>query len=241
MKTIVAPKKTGGPESLARAAVAESYRRLREKGLLGKHNDDAPIELSVRVPGFEKFALLRKGEGRLSRKIKPDDVQIVDFADANESFHAALYQLRPDVGAVVRYHPEWGGALGALPEAMPGIFDEQVRQMGRRVEHLAFANRRFDARAQKQLASGANVFLLHVSERAGEVLALGMTRERAVFNCELLEKCAKAYVLARATGLRVRRVPWFVRFIANRRLLKDEQRSAESYARGEIPTGFTAY
>ncbi|MEQ9363682.1 MAG: class II aldolase/adducin family protein, partial [Leptospirales bacterium] len=160
------------------------------------------------------------------------------------ALHAAIYAKRGDVGAIILNRPLWGGALALLDQPMPGIFDEQARQMGPSVERLfarsegaagAFSTALI-SKSARLLQKGANVFLYE-----GHALCLGMTRERAIFNSELLEKCAKAYVLAVATGQRIRRIPWFVRFIANRRLLKDEHRSAESYARGEIPAGFTAY
>jgi len=48
-------------------------------------------------------------------------------------------------------------------------------------------------------------------------------------------------VLATLTGQRVGALPWLVRFVANRRLLKDEARAAQAYARGEVPTGLHAY
>jgi xylulokinase len=34
---------------------------------------------------------------------------------------------------------------------------------------------------------------------------------------------------------------WFVRFVAGRRLQRDERRAAEAFARGESPCGITAY
>ncbi|MCR9143702.1 MAG: class II aldolase/adducin family protein [bacterium] len=244
-----------------RLRLLESYERLKDKGLIG----DDRLGISVRVPGQPAFAFLGHNgspDSKARKKAKPrtSQVAIFDFqaqsvphTDGQERFdltafqdwvalHAEIYSNRLDVGAIVINRPEWGGALAMLDEPMPGIFDEQARQMGSRVERLSRAqhNER-EARVisdadRQRLRKGANVFLYE-----DHALCLGMTRERAIFNSELLEKCAKAYVLALATGQRIRRIPWFVRFIANRRLLKDEQRSAESYARGEVPTGFTAY
>lgn len=244
-----------------RTRVLESYDRLRDKGLLG----DDHLSISVRIPGRAAFAVFGADLGTGGRKPaapRTTQVAILDFAgdrlphtDGEElpnfkksqelfAIHGSIYENRPDVGAIVMNRPQWGGALALLEEPMPGIFDEQARQMGRGVERLFEATAQnnkekaagLTTESQKRLQSGANVFLIN-----GHALCLGMTRERAIFTSELLEKCAKAYVLALATGQKIHRIPWFVRFIANRRLLKDERRSAESYARGEIPTGFTAY
>ena len=68
-----------------------------------------------------------------------------------------------------------------------------------------------------------------------------MVPERTVFNAELLEKCAKAYVLATCAGLPVGRIPWLVRWIANGRLMKDERQAAAQYAMGLAPVLSTSY
>ena len=63
-------------------------------------------------------------------------------------------------------------------------------------------------------------------------MVLGMTPSRLAMNAELFEKCATAYVLAVASGGPVRPLPWIVRHVANRHLMKDEQR-----ARGRVRAG----
>jgi hypothetical protein len=68
-----------------------------------------------------------------------------------------------------------------------------------------------------------------------------MTCERVLFNTELYEKCSLAYLLAKASGGRIGHIPFWVRMIANRRLLKDERRAAASYRIGRIPEGISAY
>ena len=239
------------------ARVLESFNRLRDKNLLGEDH----LSMSVRIPGRDAFAFLdldrpeslaTQTPGGVLPRAK--QVVILDFAGQplpteepeagiarleRRRLHGGIYAARPDVGAIVLNRPLWGGALAQIQHPMPGIFDEQARQMGPRVERLPaniVTGSGLAPEILKILRGGANVFIYE--EHA---LCLGMTRERAIFNSELLEKCAKAYVLALATGQPIRRIPWFVRFIAHRRLLKDERRSAAAYARGEIPTGFTAY
>lgn len=73
------------------------------------------------------------------------------------------------------------------------------------------------------------------------LLSLGMTRDRVLFNAELYEKCAQAYLLAKTCSPRISRIPRWVRFIATRRLLKDERMASASYRDGRIPEGNTAY
>jgi hypothetical protein len=123
----------------------------------------------------------------------------------------------------------WASALHEFGRDMPGVFDEQIRHLGRSVAVL-------DNITTARLGSGANAFIL-----PGQVLCLGMVPERTVFNAELLEKCAKAYVLASCAGLPVGRIPWLVRWIANGRLMKDERRAAADYAMGRTPVLSTSY
>lgn len=227
------------------ADLADTLARLQRKGLI----TGAGESLSLRIPGRDHFLFTALAERTQTRRGPAGAAQLYDFAgraagdaphsdaDAPEfaGIHAAIYAARPDVGAVLWNRQAWGAALHAANAPMPTIFDEQARQMGPTVERLptdAFASKT----GANALSSGANAFLF----RDG-VLLLGMTRERVVFNAELLEKCARAYLLALATGEPVGRIPLYVRVVAHRRLLKDERRSAAAYARGEIPTGFTAY
>jgi len=157
--------------------------------------------------------LFRRGDS-LSTRDHPDER------------HRAFYQDRPDVGAVLIFSPPWAGALGLAPREMPGLFDEQVRHLGRKVARFSPA----------ALKSGDNAFLL-----GNSVLCLGMTLDRLVFNAELLEKCAKAFLLAHSTGSKLTLVPWWVRIIAGRRLLRDEKFSAHCYAEGRAPVFTSAY
>jgi len=88
----------------------------------------------------------------------------------------------------------------------------------------------------KTLEKGGNAALL-----GEQLVCLGMTRDRALFNTELYEKCARAYVIAKASDKRINHIPFWVRMIANRRLLKDEAVACLSYSEGRIPEGIHAY
>ncbi|KLC63799.1 hypothetical protein GEV893_18425, partial [Xanthomonas perforans] len=72
-------------------------------------------------------------------------------------------------------------------------------------------------------------------------LCLGTSARRLALNIALFEKCAKAYVLAAATGGPTRQLPWWVRRIANGRLRKDQVRASAAFANGALPTESTAY
>lgn len=205
----------------ARAA----WQRLHDKGLASFGGS-----LSLRVPGAATFTLIE------DRATDAASDHSFDSAGGLAGVHAAIYRARPDVGAVFISRQTWARHLVDLQLTMPAVFDEQVRHLGKRVEHLGLPLVGLPARAAQALATRANAYVLDDA-----VLCLGLTRDRLVFNAELLEKCAKAFVLATLTGLPVRKLPRLVQFIANRRLLKDERSAARSYARGEVPTGLNAY
>ncbi len=137
-----------------------------------------------------------------------------------------IFAARPDVGAVLIGGPDWARGLSLLDHAMPGVFDEQIRHLGKQVARLPVAVD--EGSLKKLLGTGANGFL-----HDGRLWCFGMTLERLAQNAEILEKCAKAYMLAAMTGERVRRIPWLVRHIANGRLLADEKLAAAAHSRGE--------
>lgn len=212
------------------ARLNDAARRLCAKGLL--QPDDT---LSMRLAGCDNI-LLQTGSGQAQQ------VDIIPLADrpatgTHEPLvgqHLAVYGARADVGCVLLNRQPWAAALHALGSDMPGVFDEQIRHLGSSISLLEGpvelpAN-------QARLRSGANAWIA-----PGHVLCFGTLPERTVFNAELLEKCAKAYVLATSAGLPVGRIPWLVRWIANGRLLKDERRAAEQYALGQTPVLSTAY
>lgn len=207
-----------------------AWQRLHDKGLAA--TAQAPVgSLSLRVPGSDSFVLLES-----DRSHAPSLQPLRAAAGSVAAVHAAVYQCRPDVGGVFISQQPWARDLIHLRQTMPAVFDEQVRHLGREVAYAAQPLITLPARASRVLSAGGNAYVF-----GDFVMCLGLTRERLIFNAELLEKCAKAYVLATLTGQRVGALPWLVRFVANRRLLKDEARAAQAYARGEVPTGLNAY
>lgn len=207
----------------------EAADRLMARGLLQPGSS-----LSQRLTGLEagQIALL---------KVDADRSCTVRLAKLDSSapgnllrWHLAVYQQRNDVGAILLNHQPWAGALKELDCGMPGIFDEQIRHLGRSVKLLK--NQAVTDAQCAWLRGGENAFVLNQN-----VLCLGMTLDRTVFNAELLEKCAKAFVLATCTGGPVGKIPWLIRYIANGRLMKDEKYSASQYALGQVPAFKSAY
>ncbi|HBS06574.1 MAG TPA: hypothetical protein DEA96_16515, partial [Leptospiraceae bacterium] len=229
-------KKSSGDTAFAKgkgmanvSPLKEIVRRLDGKGAFG----DAHGTVSIRIPGGNDFLFLDTSSAMTGKRSR--DYEAMDRSSAPDKdlydLHAKIYETRGDVGAIMTGCPKWGMSLGQIPGPMPAVFDEQARQLGKSIKHFSDELHEKNPRELfKELSSGSNVVLLSDS-----VLVCGVTPEKLVFNSELLEKCARAYLYAYLTGQKIRKIPFYVRIIANSRMLKDQKRSAESYARGEVP------
>ena len=196
----------------------ETRDRLRAKRLL-----NAEGSLSLRWPSGEAIWRGRGGDAA--------PVRLALSAEREAPIDAAVYVARPDVGAIAAGGGDYGRALADFGGRLPILFDEQARHLGAllrpcdRPEELAAA-----------LRSGANVAMV-----AGAPVCLGVTPQRLALNAELFEKCAKAYGLALAAGGPTPELPGWVRWIANRRLRKDERRAAARFAEGLAPEESHSY
>ncbi len=204
--------------------------RLAERGLLQPGDS-----LSQRVAGADNILLLNVEMNHTYsvELVRSHEASATQF-DPLSRQHLTVYQCRKDAGAILLNRQPWAAALRELGRGMPGVFDEQIRHLGTSVACLdqkivTPVNSAF-------LRNGENAFVL-----GSQVLCLGMTLDRAVFNAELLEKCAKAFVLASSTGKPPGKIPWLIRWVANGRLMKDERYAARQYAVGQVPVFKSAY
>jgi ribulose-5-phosphate 4-epimerase/fuculose-1-phosphate aldolase len=210
----------------------EGCNRLASKGFLHAPADS----FSLRVPGKTAMALV--SEIKDWRNLSVVDVRVVPFSvkDDSSRLHSYIYEQRGDVGAVAVSSPRGARLLAIRRDRLPPIFDEQVRHIGTSAGSLADEEAIRQGKLWQSFDKGGNAALL-----GEQLVCLGMTRDRALFNTELYEKCARAYVIAKACDRRISHVPFWVRLIANRRLLKDEAVARTSYSEGRIPEAINAY
>ncbi|WP_337270006.1 hypothetical protein [Oryzifoliimicrobium ureilyticus] len=191
--------------------------RLSGKGLL-KPGD----MLSQRIPERHAFVRVEIEAGRdIPRKF-----EWLDLTGRSSDLHHQIYKSRPDVGAIAAGQLTWCSWLSRIDLTMPSIFDEQVRHLGVEAKRVGMSSTH--PGPIMGLSNGANAYCLD-----DLVLCFGMGMERLLLNIEILEKCAECYVLAESTGNPVKQIPWLIRFIANRRLMKDERQAAALHLRGE--------
>jgi ribulose-5-phosphate 4-epimerase/fuculose-1-phosphate aldolase len=209
----------------------EGCRRLTGKGFLNCPADS----FSLRIPGRMEMILI--AGSRDWREIKITDFRTVPFSAKDDVglLHGRAYQKRGDVGGIAISSPKWVRTLARSGGGLPAIFDEQVRHIGSS-RSLTGGQRTHNGAIGEAFERGANAALL-----GEQLICLGMTRDRVLFNTELYEKCAQAYVIAKACDSQINGIPFWVRMIANRRLLKDESIASASYCNGRIPEGLNAY
>ena len=211
----------------AKNLIVETARELTKKGYLMATGGN----LSVRIAGQSALAITPSNYDYM--KMLPEDICVLDFELnvlegqlkplVESGMHAAIYQARPDVNAVVHTHQVYASTLTLIRMPIPALFDEQTRFLGRSVNIIPYA------------PSGtgllANTIARHVRDNNNAymmqnhgALVFGHDMERAVHNVEILEKCSLAYLLALCTERKVSKIPLAVREIAFSKLRKDQKK-----------------
>ncbi|WPN95944.1 hypothetical protein [Pseudomonas sp. MUP55] len=194
----------------------QQWLELRQRlvGLVG-----AGSSISLRIPGRECMWWGRLDDAAPTRVDWPVHVM------GDSQTHHAIYRARADVGAVLVGGGDFAWSLVDFGGVVPILFDEQARHIG----HMGVPAASVQDIAPA-LQRGGNALLIK-----GVPVALGTTGTRMVLNAQLFEKCAKAFTLAKASGAKMTLLPWWVVLVANGRLMKDEKRATQCFARGEIP------
>lgn len=208
-------------------SIVDTCRILLERGYLKATEGN----VSVRVPGQQAFAITPSNYDYAKMKMEDvcvltDDLEQLEGnrkPSIESAMHAAVYQTRPDVHAIIHTHQPYASALGIMNKPIPHLFDEQVRFLGRSVEIIPYAPSGtpfLKKNVRKKVTGGNNAFIL---QNHG-VLVFGVTPQQAIHNMALLEKCALVYLLALLNDEKVSRIPVPVREIAFSKLRADEKK-----------------
>jgi len=201
--------------------------RLVARGLMPGPSDS----LSLRLPGEGQMLWGTAADARPHRTALATDPSPKTEVPATAAIHQAIYHRREDVCAALVGGGAYGRQLPLFGGWMPAVFDEQIRQLGR----MGAASE--DTDGLRRAVSGGGNAVVH----GGQILLLGMTPARLALNAELFEKCAKAYVCALASGGSVKPLPWWVRHIANGRLMKEQDRARQQVRAGQWPQETRGY
>lgn len=218
--------------------IVETAQALVRKGYLMATGGN----ISLRIPGQNAFAITPSNYDYF--KMIADDICIVDSTQTmidghlkpsvESAMHGAIYQVRPDVNAVIHTHQAYVSALTLIKMPIPALFDEQARFLGRSVDIIPYApsgTGMLKNTVAKHVRNHNNAFMM---QNHG-ALVFGHDMERAVHNVEILEKCALAYLLAICSERKVSRIPLAVREVAFAKLRKDQKQieQGERAASGE--------
>ncbi|MBN1305104.1 MAG: class II aldolase/adducin family protein [Anaerolineales bacterium] len=216
--------------------VVETVRELVQKGYLMATGGN----ISMRIPESDAFAITPSNLDYMV--MKPEDVCILDFeqeklegklkASVESGMHAAIYQVRKDVHAIIHTHQVYASALTLIRAPIPALFDEQARFLGRSVEIIPYGPSGTGMLKRKIVRHIRNHHNAYMMQNHG-ALIFGHDMERAVNNVEILEKCALAYLLAICSERKVSKIPLAVREIAFSKLREDQKKVAA----GDFETG----
>jgi len=225
-----------GVYDLARQQVVETAQRLTRKGFLMATGGN----VSLRITGQEAFAITPSNYDYM--KMVPEDVCVLGFGldvlagtrkpSVEAAMHAAIYQVRPDVHAVVHTHQVYASTLALINTPIPGLFDEQARFLGRTVDIIPYAPSGTGALKNKIAKHVRDHNNAYIMQNHG-ALCFGQDAESAEHNVEILEKCSLAYLLALCTGHKINKIPLVVREVAFTKLRHDQKKMEA----GDLKTG----
>lgn len=184
-------------------AVLRTALEMSHKGLVGGTAGNVSMRLD---PNLDLLAIT---PSRLHYEdLTAGDIQVIDFEgepiegdlipSVETLMHVAIYRARPGIGAVVHTHSVYASALAVAHLDLPPIVDELVALVGGEVKVTAYAFPSTEELAQNAAAA--------LSERNAALLAnhgvvgVGATLRDALTVCELVERAAKIYLLARSVG-----------------------------------------
>jgi L-fuculose-phosphate aldolase len=181
--------------------VLASCRSIASAGLVSGSSGNVSCRLG---PGL--YAITRRGLGYDA--LSAADVVVIneeaepvngEGVPSSESLlHLAVYEARPDVGAVIHTHSVWASALAVAGLSIPPLIDEQVFLLGGEVSVADYA-----APMSEELARNAVDAL---GERRAALLrnhgVIGAGRDlpQAVEVVEQVERLAQTLVIARLAG-----------------------------------------
>jgi L-ribulose-5-phosphate 4-epimerase len=216
-----------GAYDQAKQQVVQTAQDLTRKGYLMATGGN----LSLRIKDADAIAITPSNYDYM--KMTPEDVCIVNIAESmlegrlppsvETAMHIAIYQVRPDVNAIVHTHQVYASALTLIKAPIPALFDEQARFLGRSIDIIPYAPSGtgfLKNVVAKHVKNHNNAFLM---QNHGALL-FGHDLERAVHNVEILEKCSLAWLLSILSERKVTKIPLAVREIAFARLRKDQRK-----------------
>ncbi|PIE67047.1 MAG: class II aldolase [Deltaproteobacteria bacterium] len=201
------------PYIQVRKEIIECCQWLSRHGYFGSQLS-AGGNVSVRLADADALAITPSAKPYMD--LKPADICVIDL-DLNPidgalkpsietGMHAGIYRQRADVGAVVHTHQPYASILSLINQPIPALFDEVCMTIGETVDVIPYAfsgTQELADHVRRSVTNGCQCFIM---QNHG-ALSLGKKLAEAWKNSELLEKCARVYHMALATGRAVNALP----------------------------------
>lgn len=189
----------------------KAYKKMvvetAQKLTAGKYLVGTGGNISVRVEGEDLVAVTPSSMDYM--EMNADDICIVDFnkqvkegerrPSIETAMHIEVYKHRLDVGAVIHTHQIYPSMFALTGEGIPALFDEQVANMGDRIELVPYGLSGSEDLLKNIAAAVANQCNAFILQNHG-ALCVGMSLEKAVTNVLLLDKVSQAYCLVLCAG-----------------------------------------
>lgn len=183
-------------------AVLEASQEMARKGLVV----GAAGNVSMRLGDAELLAITPRGKNY--RRLTVDQVQVIDFEgepiegdqppSVETMMHVAAYRARGDIRAVVHTHSVYASALAVARLPLPPVVDELTIVVGGEVPVTEYAFPSSEELAQRVGAALRERNAVLMANHG--VVGVGASPSEALTVCELVERAAHIYVVARAMG-----------------------------------------
>jgi len=159
--------------------------------------------VSLRVPGTD--TALIKGTARSFGDLEPEDVLLVDFAgnvlegrgkpSKEVGFHLPLYQIRPDIGAIIHVHPPYATAWACVGRPFPMVTITAELKIGP-MPLVDRARPGSPELAKMVLEAYSNPAVLAALLKDHGIIAVGPNLREAYYLADLIEDTARVAALA---------------------------------------------
>jgi L-fuculose-phosphate aldolase len=187
-----------------RKQVMETAKELERLGLVAVSNGN----VSMRVGSAAERLMAITPTSVPYARITPEDVVVVDEEgepvegelppSSETQLHAAIYQARPDVQAVIHTHSVYATVCAVAGLDVPPIVDEMVIYLGGpvRVAEYGFPSTRDLADKAVEALGDRQAVLL----RNHGMVASGASLDDALAHCRMVERVAQVFVMAAHVG-----------------------------------------
>lgn len=188
-----------------RIQVLETARLMRRAGLVV--GEAGNVSQCFREPGGRALMAITPS-GRCYDTMTAGDIVVLDLGgrcaagdlapSIESAMHLAIYGARTNVGAVVHTHSVHASIMAVTGREIPALLDDQVTFLGGEIKVADYALPGSPELARNAVAAlGQRNAVLLANHGA---LAVGRDLAEAFDHCQLLEKTAKIYALARLVG-----------------------------------------